>query len=329
MAFNYTIWPSFMISVALVVYEGISLFHLSVPIAIFQDANPDGVARFTVTVCAEKPGKITTANGLTLDVVQGLNQLSKADVIIFPSWEHTLTPSKQLTRLVVAAAAQGKTIVGLCVGAYALAYCGLLENKFATTHWRYSDDFGKRFGRVKLDSNRLFIAQENIVTSAGTAAALDCCLHLVATFYGTKVANQIARMMVSAPARTGGQNQFIEHAVIGRPSDNRLAELVTVIQADLQQSYTLKWAADFCAMSIRSFSRHFLANYSKSFVSWLNDTRLHYACELLEETHLSIARVAEEVGFSSQQMLRKHFSRRYDVNPAQWRISFQQSHQNK
>jgi len=314
-----------MINIAIVVYDGISMFHLSVPTAIFKDALPTSSELFDVKICAEHTGKMSFANGLCFYVDNGLSVLEQADLVIFPSWLPETPPSHQLSKLINKIAVQGKVIAGLCLGAYALGYAGVLNDKRATTHWKSSKDFPSRFPHVHFESNPLFIVQDNIITSAGSAAAIDCCLYLVKYFYGVKKANQIARMMVSSPERSGGQNQYIEQPTIERASDERLADLIEHIQAHLADDYSLAWVASYCAMSIRSFSRYFKANQGSSFTLWLNNIRLNRSQELLESTTLSITQVSEQAGFSSEQIFRKHFKQQFDTTPKAWRSLFRSS----
>ncbi|KZN64406.1 GlxA family transcriptional regulator [Pseudoalteromonas luteoviolacea] len=307
--------------VAIVAFEGMSMFHLSVPLAIFSDATLDKNS-FSVKVCAEHKGPISVSGGVDLFISHTFEAAAQADIIIVPSWPPEQEIASTFHHLLLDAYKQKKLIVGLCLGAYALAYSGLLDGKKATTHWKFGSDFKKRFPSVDLDTNPLFVINENIITSAGSAAAIDCCLHIVKSIYGVKFANQIARMMVSPPSRTGGQNQFIESPVVHKPSDTRLAKLVDIFQQDLSDSITVKQAASLCSMSVRTFTRHFKANYGTSFVSWQIMMRLNASLELLETSQTSISTISETLGFSSEQIFRKHFKAQFDCSPQAWRALF-------
>jgi len=311
-----------MINVVIVVYNGVSMFHLSVPTAIFNDAALNNEKLFDVKICAEQKGELSFANGLSFTVEEDFSILHHADVVIFPSWEPETQPSARLIKLIKNLSKSNKIIAGLCLGAYALGHSGLLDKKRATTHWKMSEDFPLKFPLVHFESNPLFIVQDNIITSAGSAAAIDCCLYIVKHSYGIKKANQIARIMVSSPERSGGQNQYIEQPTIERASDERLAKLIELIQTDLTEGYSIKWVSSYCAMSIRSFSRYFKANQGSSFKLWLNNMRLNRSQELLESTTLSITQISEQAGFSSEQIFRKHFKQRFDTTPNAWRNSF-------
>ena len=314
-----------MIEVVIVAFEGISLFHLSVPVAIFQDAAVNQQQLFNVKVCAQHTGKIKASSNIGLDIDDDISLIEHADVVIIPSWLPEVAPNKALVTQLVKAHCQNKLIAGLCLGAYALAYSGLLDGKRATTHWHYGADFKTRFPQVVCDINPLYIAEDNLITSAGSAAAIDCCLYIVKHFYGVKIANKIARMMVSSPERSGGQNQYIEAPTLEKPSDDRIANLIEHVLTNIADHYTLESAADYCMMSVRSFSRNFTAANGISFTLWLINARLHYSLELLEASALPITQVAEQAGFSSEQIFRKHFKQRYDTTPKAWRALFRGS----
>ena len=322
MTHNITFRPVYMINVVIVVYNKISMFHLSVPTAIFNDAALNNEKLFDVKICAEQKGQLSFANGLSFIVEEDFSIIQHADMVIFPSWEPEIRPSTRLINLITNLSRNNKMVVGLCLGAYALGYAGLLNGKRATTHWKMSDDFPLKFPQIHFESNPLYIVQDNIITSAGSAAAIDCCLYIVKYFYGIKKSNHIARMMVSSPERDGGQNQYIEHPAIERASDERLVKLIEYIQTNLTDDYSIEWVASYCAMSIRSFSRYFKANQGISFKRWLNNLRLNRSQELLESTALSITHISEQAGFSSEQIFRKHFKQRFDTTPNAWRNLF-------
>lgn len=314
-----------MINVAVVVYSGISMFHLSVPTVIFKDAIDKESPLFDVKICAETTGNMQFANGLGFVVEHDLSIISSADIVIFPSWSPEVKPSKPLIELLTSLGHK-QMIVGLCLGAYALGHAGLLNFKRATTHWKMSDDFPVQFPEVSFESNPLYIVQDNIITSAGSAAAIDCCLFIVKHYYGSKVANQIARMMVASPERSGGQNQYIEQPTLQKASDQRLAKLIAHIQSNLTDDYSIAWVASYCSMSVRSFSRYFLANQGSSFNAWLTNLRLSRSQELLESTSLSVTDVSQQAGFRSEQIFRKHFKKQFDTSPSAWRRLFRGSH---
>ena len=311
-----------MIEVAVVAFEGISLFHLSVPLAIFRDAVPSEQKLFNVRVCSQTNRYVHLSDGLSIAIHHDISIIKQSDLIIVPSWLPNQVPSSQLQEQLIEAKKDKKLIVGLCLGAYSLAYSGLLDGLRATTHWKYGDDFKKRFPLLTCDINPLYIVEDNIITSAGSAAAIDCCLHIVKHYYSAKVANQIARVMVSSPERSGGQNQYIENPTIKKPSDARIANLIDLVLENISDNYTLNGAANYCMMSVRSFSQNFKSANGISFNTWLIDARLNYSLELLESTSLSVTEVSEKSGFSSEQIYRKHFFHKYGVAPKAWQKMF-------
>lgn len=315
------------VNVAVVAFDGMSMFHLSVPIAIFQDAAQFESQLFNLKVCADfrdstEKHKIKTANRLSFDIEHDISVIDSADIVIVPSWVPKSKPSDRFIAVINQAYRNNKFIVGLCLGAYALAYTGVLDGKKATTHWKYGEDFSSRFPFISCKTNPLYLVEDNVITSAGSAAAIDCCLFIVKHFYGIKIANKIARIMVSSPERAGGQHQYIENPTIEKPNDKRIAKLLESILRDIAKPVTLEQAANNCLMSVRSFSRHFKASNGISFTAWLVNTRLNYSLELLESTSLSITEVSTKSGFSSEQIFRKHFKSRFDSSPKVWRGMF-------
>jgi len=308
--------------IAIFAFQGISMFHLSVPISIFQDAFAGSNSHFEVEVCSYSAGEIKTSNGTALNVECGIEQLASADVLIFPSWDTNKLPSKQLIDIVTQAYNDKKIIVGLCLGAYVLAHARLLDDKEATTHWAFGDDFCARFPKVKYCADPLYIQQDNLLTSAGTAAALDCCLFLLKNLSNCEIANHIARMMVSAPQRSGGQKQYISQPILTTASDMRINKLVEKVLHDPAKAVSLEQAVTFCAMSQRSFSRHFKRHFSMSFSQWLLSVRLKLAQDMLLQSKLSIAQIALDCGFSGEQNLRKQFHKSFSTSPSKWREMF-------
>jgi len=307
--------------IAIYAFDGISMFHLSVPISIFQDAFAGSDTHFEVIVCAQYSGALKTSNGTLFNIEHGIEQLASADVLLFPSWDTKVQPPAQLIDLVIKADSEKKQLVGLCLGAYVLAHAGLLDNKEATTHWAFGEDFATRFPRVKYCADPLYIQQDNLLTSAGTAAALDCCLFLLKTLSSSQVANHIARMMVSAPQRSGGQKQYISQPILTTASDMRINNLVEKVLNNPAEQISLPAAAVFCAMSSRSFSRHFKRHFSISFSLWLQSVRLKKSQDMLL-SEFSIVQIAQDCGFSSEQNFRKQFHKSFSTSPSKWRALF-------
>ena len=222
-----------------------------------------------------------------------------------------------------AAHQRGAQIVGLCLGAYVLAQAGLLDGRRASTHWAYVQDFSERFPQVNLDADVLYIDEGDIVTSAGTAAAIDCCLHLLRERLGAAAANTVARHLVVPPQRQGGQAQYIEQPLPDRAQDTRLAHVMDWVRSHPQQEHTLDSLAARALMSRRSLSRHFRQLTGITVGQWLLHERLAQAQRLLEGSSHSVEQVAFLAGFGSAVSLRHHFRQAFGVSPARWRETFQ------
>ncbi len=204
-----------------------------------------------------------------------------------------------------------------------LAYAGLLDHRRAATHWENEADFSTRFPQVQLDANALYVSDERLITSAGTTAGLDCCLHVVRQHHGSAVANRLARRMVIPPHRDGGQAQFIARPLPTTTQDQRINRLLVHLRERLAQPHDLDTLARFVAMSRRTFTRHFQQATGMSVGEWLNAERLLYSQALLENTRHSIAAVATLAGFQSEVSFRQRFKQRFAVSPSEWRRTFQ------
>lgn len=309
-------------TVALVLYPQFSIFHLAIPQTVFS-IMPDEIPIFDLKVVSTNGELQHAENRMTVQPDGGLELLELADIVVIPGW-HDLnrSPEPNLISALVRAHDRGAMVVGLCYGAYALGYAGLLNEKEAATHWMAEEDFKHRFPTAKLNTNALYVENDRIVTSAGTAAALDCCLYIVRSFYGTKIANKIARILVVPPHREGGQAQFIEQPIPQSTQDAEINRLLDDLRENLDQQYSIEDLAKQLFMSRRTFTRHFNKSTGMSFGKWMVNARLQRSLELLENTTLSIDRVAEMVGFQTPTSFRQHFNQRFQVSPSAWRKTF-------
>lgn len=309
--------------VAVVAFNHFSPFHLSVPCIIFGDLLHDQKL-FDLRIYAYESGKLGSSEGLVVESTLARDELAHADIIIVPSWRDPAEkPEQSLLDALATAYARGSQIVGLCLGTYVLAHAGLLKNRKASTHWEFEQDFVRRFPDVKLDSNALYVDDDRLITSAGTAAGIDCCLYLVRQHYGSVIANKLARRMVIPPYREGGQAQFIERPVPVSTQDTRINALLDYLRNHLNQSHSLDELARHSKMSRRTFTRQFYKATGVSVGEWLLSERIQRSQELLESTALSIDAIAEQAGFRSATSLRQHFRQRFDVTPGEWRKAFQ------
>ena len=309
-------------TVAIVAVDGFSPFHYSVPCILFGDT-VSGKKRFDVTICAEKTGLLTSRDGFALNATQDYSAIRQADIVMVPYWAHVLErPPQTLLDSLVQARNNGAEIVGLCLGSFVLGYAGILDGKRAATHWEFERQFQSLFPAVELDINALYVDDDNIITSAGTAAALDCCLYIIRQRFGSEVANQIARRMIVPPHREGGQAQFIAQPVPETTRDARINNLIDYLQRHINQPLSLDALADSVAMSRRTLTRHFMKATGMSVAGWITAERLRRSQLLLESSNLPVEAVAEQVGYLSAVTWRQQFKARFGVSPAEWRKTF-------
>lgn len=308
--------------VALVTYPRFSPFHFGVPFMIFSTHLP-AQALFELQIVTPGGTALAAERALLVQPDGGLELLETADIVVIPGW-HDLdeSPAPQLMAALRQARQRGAHVVGLCYGAYALAYAGLLDGRRASTHWMAEQDFKLRFPQVQLDMNALYVDDDGLITSAGTGASLDCCLYIVRKFYGQQIANKIARMMVVPPHREGGQAQFIEQPVAPCTPDAKINQMLDYLRAHLNQTHAVDELAQRAAMSRRTFTRHFSKATGMSLMAWLINERLQRTRELLESTTLPVESIADLVGFNTPTSLRQHFKHRNQVSPSEWRKTF-------
>ena len=310
-------------SVAIVASEGFSTFHFSVPLILFGDS-VSSEKRFTRHICAETPGMVWSKEGTAVIADADFSTLAQCEIVVVPFWRNVdEKPSPALLEALLAARHNGATLVGLCLGTFALAYAGLLDQHRAVTHWEYENTFLRLFPHVQLDVNVLYTDDDGLITSAGTAAALDCCLYVIRQRFGIKVANQIARRMVTPPHREGGQAQYIEPALSQRSYDPRINNLLDFLQQNLETPLSIDLLAARAAMSRRSLTRHFQKAMGMSIGEWVTAERLRRSQWLLESSQLSIEQVAERAGFQSSITFRQTFREKMGVSPGEWRKTFQ------
>lgn len=309
--------------VAVLAFPEISPFHLSVPTLVFGGAGLDSVeGLYDVTVCAEQPGMMPTGAGYSIQIEAGLEAMTVADLVVLPSWRESTTPSDALLDAVRAAHARGARIVGLCLGTFVVAASGVADGREVSTHWAAAARLSGREPQVEVREDVLWTDLGDVITSAGAAAALDCCLHIVRSDHGSVVATALARALVLAPHRTGSQAQYIPAPVVSATADDPIGRAMLWARERIAEPVDVDgWAASV-HMSRRSFSRRFRERTATSPQQWLLDQRVELARTLLESGDDSVERIAEISGFGSAVSLRLHFRQRLGVSPAQHRASF-------
>lgn len=311
-------------SISVVVFDRISPFHLSVPCIMFGEDRMGGCkASFDLKVCSVEPGSLRTAAGFTMEAKYGLNGLSHADIVIVPTWRDTdEIPPEPLLDALRRAHERGAVVVGLCLGSYVLAAAGLLDGLEATTHWHWANDLAAKYPAIRVNPDVLYVDQGNIITSAGTASAIDCCLHIVRRFHGADVANYIARRMVVSPHRQGGQAQFIQQPVREIDKADHFAKVLDWARTNLHQTFSLDLLAKRALMTRRTFTRKFKQITGETVGEWLLSQRLSLAQQMLETSDHSIEEIAAQAGFGTATSLRQHFNQAFRISPSSYRRGF-------
>jgi AraC family transcriptional regulator, transcriptional activator FtrA len=312
-----------MKTVAAVLTEGVAPFEFGVLCEVFGiDRTEDGVPSIEFRVCGEQSGvALRTSVGALLTPLHGLDALAGADLVAVPATCVRNDYPPAVLDALRRAAERGSTLLSVCSGAFVLGAAGLLDGRRCTTHWRFATEFAERFPKALLDPDVLFVDDGDIVTSAGTAAGIDACLHLVRRELGSGVATAIARRMVVPPQRDGGQRQFVELPIPGCECDS-LEPVLTWMLEHLTAEHTVADLAHRANMSERTFARRFVAETGTTPHRWLTMQRVLHAQRLLEETQLGVDEVARLCGFGSAALLRHHFRRIVGVAPADYRRTF-------
>lgn len=309
--------------VAALLLPGTTQFEFSVAAEVFgYDRSHLGVDWYDFVVCAAEPGPIDMGMGYTLSTPHGLAEAERADtIVIVPAGEDRF--SADVLEMLVRAHDKGARLVSLCTGAFVLAAAGLLDDRPATTHWLHADDLAGRHPRIRIDPNVLYVDDGDILTSAGTAASIDLCLHLVRKDFGAEIANLVARHMVVPPHRDGGQAQYVDHPVADDPGVDWFDESLAWAMEHLREPITIDDLASRSAMSTRTFSRRFRAVTGTTPHAWLTQQRVQLAQRLLETTDRSVEWIADECGLGTAANLRLHFQRIVCTSPVKYRQAFQ------
>ncbi|MCM2579999.1 helix-turn-helix domain-containing protein [Streptomyces meridianus] len=309
-----------METVALAVTDGMLHFELALAYEVFA-STPAGVAEpwYDVVVCG--PGAVRAGRFL-LEPDHGLDRLPRADTVIVPGWADVEEePPADLVDAVRAAHEAGARVASLCTGAFVLAAAGLLDGKRATTHWAHTRALADRHPRVRVDPDVLYVDNGSVLTSAGKAAAMDLCLHLVRLDHGSSIANAAARRLVVPPHRDGGQAQFVTTPVPA-PDSHPLAELFPWVLGRLDRPLTVDDLARQARMSSRNLGRHFRSVTGTTPLQWLLTQRIRHAQELLETSDDSVDAIAAATGMGTATTLRRHFNRTVGVSPGTYRRTF-------
>ena len=301
--------------IAVLALEDVVLFDLATPFQLLG-------RQYELTLCATEPGPLETTSGFPLVAEHGLDALAEADTVVVPGFApKQWPPSPAVLDALQVAHARGARIASICTGAFALGAAGLLDGRRATTHWRYAAQLAELCPNADIDPDVLYVDDGDLLTSAGVAAGIDLCLHLLRRDHGVEAANKAARQTVVAPHRSGGQAQFIQRAI--PPTDDGSLEATRAYALSrLDEPLTVAQLARHACTSERTFNRRFRQETGTTPLKWLHAQRVDHARRLLEASDLPIEAVAQRCGFGSAAILRQHFRRATATTPAAYRRTF-------
>ena len=306
--------------------DGVSPFEFAVICEVFGFNRPEIIDPwpYELVLCSPDGNAVQTNMGFTIDGVRPLSVAEQADTVVIPASrvDGDSAPDPAVVALLQRAYDRGARLLSVCSGAFTLAHAGLLDGRRATTHWMYTERLANAFPAVDVDPNVLYVDEGQILTSAGTAAGIDLCLHVVRMDHGADVANAVARRMVVPPHRDGGQAQFVRQSIPIDAESDALAATLDWAVAHLDEPLTVELLARRAMMSPRTFARRFRAATGTTPLQWLLRQRILHAQRLLETTDLPIEVVAEQCGFGSATVLRTHFRRLVNTSPLGYRRTF-------
>lgn len=309
-------------SVAVLAYDGLCTFEFAIAVEIFGLPRPElGPDWYRFAVHPVDTGPLRATGGIRISAPRR-NALAGADTIVVPGWcDPDVEPPPALLRALRRAHDRGARLLSICSGVFVLAATGLLDGRRATTHWMYAERLRARYPRIEVDPDVIYVDEGRLLTSAGSSAGIDLCLHLVRRDYGPAVANQVARRMVVPAHREGGQAQFVERPVPRRERGG-VGPLLDRVRARLDEPWPVPRMAKAMNMSERNFLRRFREATGQPPGEWLLGERVARARELLETTAHPIEIVAAHCGFASAALLRHHFAQRVGLSPARYRQRF-------
>ena len=307
--------------VVVLVFPGIHPFEFGVACEAFEiDRSAQGLPVYDFVVASETGEPVPTSNGFTITAQRRFDEAADADLVIVSAGGTGDLPAA-VPRTLASAHANGAAVMSLCAGAFALGEAGLLDGRRCTTHWMHAAELAARFPAADVDPNVLYVCDGRVYSSAGTAASLDLCLHIMRTEHGAEVANAVARRMVVPPHRAGGQAQYIEVPIPPSGSDG-LAELMDALLRELPAEHTVNSMAARVNMSPRTFARRFAETTGTTPHAWLLRQRVLFARRQLEASREPIELIARRSGFGTAALLRHHFQRHTGVAPTAYRRSF-------
>lgn len=306
--------------VAILTYNNAALFELGCAVELFALARPEFENWYQAEVISFDDGPHQATSGIEISS-KTINSLDDYTTLIIPSWPTHITHLRgRLADEVLKFHQDGKRLLSFCSGAFLLATLGILDHRNATTHWRYANDFKRRFSKTHYMDDVLYVYDANIGCSAGSAAAIDLCLEVIRDDYGYNIANQVARRLVMSAHRKGGQSQFVETPILER--SNQFSETLDWVIKNLSKPLCIDDLAKRACMSRRTFDRKFRSTFNLSAKQWLTNQRIEHAKTLLEKDRNSIEQVAEQAGFDNATTMRHHFRKNLGLAPSSYREQF-------
>ena len=304
-------------------YDRLCTFEFGCTVELFALERPElDVDWYDFAVCAVEPGPIRAAGGIVVQAPYTPELLTRADTIVIPGWRDAdETPPAPLLAMIRAAHQRGARLLSICSGAFVLAAAGLLDGQRATTHWRYAERLARRFPRIDVQPDHLYVDNGQVITAAGSAAGLDMLLHVVRRDHGARVGNLVAQRLVVAPHREGGQAQFLPRPM-APDGQGRLPKLLDWLRSHPAEPHTVASMAARAAMSPRTLQRQFQQATGLGPLEWLIRERVALAKDMLELPAVPLAQVAERAGFGSEESLRHHFRRLAATTPGAYRKRF-------
>ncbi len=308
--------------VCVLAYDGLCTFEFGIGVEVFGLPRPEFERWYRYAVIAVEPGPLRAMGGVKVVADHGLSLLKEASLVLVPGWRGATAPvPPELITAIREASENGARIASICSGVFVLAAAGLLDGRRATTHWRYTDALKQRYPNINVDPDVLYIDEGTVLTSAGSAAGLDLCLHIVRNDFGSEYANSVARRLVLPAQREGGQRQFIS-APVPRERGGRISPLLDEIRESLDEPWPVTRMAKAAGMSSRTLARRFQEITGRTPIKWLTTVRVARAAEILETSCTPLEDIVDACGFGSIETFRREFRRVRGVSPGKFRKTF-------
>ena len=308
--------------VCALIYDDLCTFEYAIAVEVFGLPRPDFGNWYEFRTVAVKPGPLRARGGVKITAPHDLSALADANLILIPGWNNVDEPvPDDLIAAIQTAHANGARVASICSGVFVLAAAGLLDGREATTHWQLVDKLRERFPLVNINGDVLYVDEGDVLTSAGSAAGLDLCMHIVRQDWGVSRANVVARHLVLHAQREGGQRQFVA-APVPQERGGQISPLLDCIKMALNEAWPVARMAKEAGLSNRTLARRFRDVTGETPLAWLTATRIHHATELLESTSATLSDITAASGFGTPETFRREFKRLRGISPSRYRVAF-------